>query len=82
MRGIGPVAVPARRHRTPSRRVLVRFLVTAWFGGAAMLPIPWHRAAKRAWWYVVYNIGYRLLSVQLSCASLAVSGVPFVIKHA
>jgi hypothetical protein len=51
-------------------------------GVAAMLPVQWRASAKRAWSYGVYSVGYRLLSVQLSCGSLAVSGVPFVMKHA
>jgi hypothetical protein len=58
------------------------FVMTAVVGVAAMLPVHWHPAAKRAWSYGVYYIGYRLLSVQLSCGSLAVSGVPFVMKYA
>ncbi len=56
--------------------------MTALIGVAAMLPVHWRAKAKRAWSYGVYYIGYRMLSVQLSCGSLAVSGVPFVMKHA
>jgi hypothetical protein len=39
-------------------------------------------SAKRAWSYGVYYVGYRMLSVQLSCGNLAVSAVPFVLKQA
>ncbi|WP_264061497.1 hypothetical protein [Mycobacterium angelicum] len=39
-------------------------------------------AVERAWSYGVYYIGYRVLSVQLSYGELAVSGVPFMMKHA
>ncbi|ORW04002.1 hypothetical protein AWC15_04095 [Mycobacterium lacus] len=58
------------------------FVMAALFGVAALLPVGWRAAAERAWSYGVYYIGYRLLSVQLSCGSLAVSGVPFVMKYA
>ncbi len=51
-------------------------------GVAARLPVQWRVSAKRACSYGVYYVGYRLLSVQLWCASLAVSGVPFVVKFA
>ncbi|KKC01938.1 hypothetical protein AWC17_27060 [Mycobacterium nebraskense] len=36
--------------------------------------------ARRACSYLVYCVGYRLLSVQLWCAALAVSGVPLMVK--
>jgi len=35
---------------------------------------------KRAWSFGVYYVGYRLLSVHDGCGSLAVSGVPLVMK--
>jgi len=57
-------------------------LVTALVGAAAMLPVQWRAGAERVWVYVVYYVGYRLLSVQLTCGSLAVTAVPFVMKHA
>ncbi|KZS74220.1 hypothetical protein LAUMK13_03883 [Mycobacterium innocens] len=62
--------------------VAVIFVMTALVGFAATFPVQWRTSAGRAWSYGVYYIGYRLLSVQLSCGSLAVSGVPFVMKHA
>lgn len=46
-----------------------------------VLPQQWRVSAKRAWSYGVYYVGYRMLSVQLSCGELAVSGVPFVLKQ-
>ncbi|CAM3412294.1 hypothetical protein BST27_29635 [Mycobacterium intermedium] len=63
----------------PLARVL--FLVTTVFGIAAVLPGRWQAIVRRWWSFAVYYVGYRLLSVQLSCGSLAVSGVPFVTKH-
>ena len=51
-------------------------------GVAALLPIPWRAGARRSWSYVVYCVGYRVLSVQYSCGSLAVSGGPLVMKLA
>ncbi len=48
----------------------------------AMSPSQWRVSARRAWSYGVYYVGYRLLSVQLSCGSVAVSGVPLVMKYA
>ncbi|KZS65879.1 hypothetical protein [Mycobacterium ostraviense] len=62
--------------------VAVMFVMTALVGIAATVPAQWRTSAGRAWSYGVYYLGYRLLSVQLSCGSLAVSGVPFVVKHA
>jgi hypothetical protein len=57
------------------------FVMTALIGVAAMLPVRWRANAKRVWSYGVYYVGYRLLSVQLTCGSLAVSGVDFVMKY-
>ena len=57
-------------------------IATAPIGIAAPLPVQWRAGAKQVWSYGVYYIGYRLLSVQLTCGSLAVSAVPFVMKHA
>jgi hypothetical protein len=61
--------------------IAVMFAMTALVGLAAMLPALWRVRVNRAWSYGVYYIGYRMLSVQLSCGSLAVSGVPFVMKQ-
>jgi hypothetical protein len=58
------------------------FVMAALIGLAALLPVRWGVGAKRVWSYGVYYAGYRLLSVQLSCGSLAVSGVDFVMKYA
>jgi hypothetical protein len=57
-------------------------IVTVLIGVAVMLPVQWRTSAQRLWSYGVYYVGYRLLSVQLSCGSLAVSGVDFVMKYA
>jgi hypothetical protein len=57
-------------------------IVTALIGVAARLPARWRAGAERVWLYAVYCVGYRLVSVQLSCGSLALSGVDFVMKHA
>jgi hypothetical protein len=38
--------------------------------------------SERVWSYGVYYVGYRLLSVQLTCGSWAVSGLALVAKHA
>ena len=46
-----------------------------------VVPVHWRAGVKRAWSYTVYYVGYRLLSVHVSCGSLAVSGVPFVMKY-
>jgi hypothetical protein len=56
-------------------------LVTVLVGVAAVLPAQWRVSAKRAWSYGVYNVGYRMLSVQISCGNLAASGVPLVLKQ-
>ncbi|MCV6983908.1 hypothetical protein H7H78_00050 [Mycobacterium shinjukuense] len=60
---------------------VVVFAMTVLVGFAAMVPARWHAAARRASSYAVYYIGYRLLSVQLTCGPLAVSGIPLVIRH-
>jgi hypothetical protein len=52
----------------------------ALLGVATVLPHRWQFSAERAWSYAGYNVGYRMLSVQVSCGNLAVSGVPFVVK--
>jgi hypothetical protein len=57
-------------------------VMTALLAVAATLPGQWRVSAERVWSYAVYSVGYRLLSVHLSCGSLAVSGIPFVMKHA
>ncbi|UXA09615.1 hypothetical protein KXD96_22260 [Mycobacterium sp. SMC-2] len=36
--------------------------------------------ARHACSYLVYCVGYRLLSMQLWCAALAVSGAPLMVK--
>lgn len=51
-------------------------------GVAAMVRVPWRAGAERAWSYGVYCVGYRLLSVQLTCGSWAVSALTLVAKHA
>jgi hypothetical protein len=56
-------------------------IMTVLIGVAAMLPVQWRAGVARAWSYGVYYVGYRLLSVQVSCGSLAVSAVPFVMKN-
>jgi hypothetical protein len=56
-------------------------IVTALLGVAVMLPAQWRASARRLWSYGVYYVGYRLLSIQLTCGSAAVSAVPFVMKH-
>ncbi|GAB3031096.1 hypothetical protein [Mycobacterium bourgelatii] len=61
--------------------VQVLILLATALGLAGVLPGRWQAIARRWWSFAVYYVGYRLLSVQLSCGSLAVSGVPFVIKH-
>ena len=66
----------ARSHRKAHILVVTFALV-----GAAALPLHWRAGAKRAWSYGVYYVGYRLLSVHLSCGPVAVSGVPFVMKY-
>jgi uncharacterized membrane protein YdbT with pleckstrin-like domain len=57
-------------------------VLAALIGIAAMLPVHWRAGARRAWSYGVYCVGYRLLSVQLTCGSWAVSGLTLVAKHA
>jgi Ni/Fe-hydrogenase subunit HybB-like protein len=57
-------------------------VMAALFGVAAMLRLQWRVSAERAWSYGVYYVGYRLLSVQLTCGSLAVSALPLVAEHA
>jgi len=56
-------------------------VVTLMLVVAAMLPLHWRAGAGRAWSFGVYYLGYRLLSVHVSCGNLAVSGVPFVMKY-
>ncbi|OSC41043.1 hypothetical protein [Mycobacterium decipiens] len=65
----------------PRARIRVTFVVAAVVAVTPMLPVQWRAIAKRAWSFGVYYVGYRLLSVQLSCGSLAVSGIPFVAKY-
>jgi hypothetical protein len=62
--------------------VKVHVIITVLIGVLAMVPGRWRAGTERAWSYAVYYVGYRLLSVHLSCHSLAVSGVPFVLKYA
>ena len=59
--------------------IIISVLLTA---VAAMVPAQWLTDAKRARSFAVYYVGYRLLSVQISCGSLAVSGMPLVLKYA
>jgi hypothetical protein len=51
-------------------------VMAALIGVAATLRLQWRVSAERAWSYGVYYVGYRLLSVQLTCGSLAVSALP------
>jgi Ni/Fe-hydrogenase subunit HybB-like protein len=55
--------------------------LAALIGVAAMPPVRWRAGAERVWSYGVYYVGYRLLSVQLTCGSWAVSALPLVAKH-
>jgi hypothetical protein len=57
-------------------------VMAALIGVAAMLPTHWRVSVARAWSYGVYSVGYRLLSVQLTCGSWAVSALPLMAKHA
>jgi hypothetical protein len=56
-------------------------IMSVLIGIAAMMPAQWRASAKRAGSYAVYYVGYRVLSLQLSCGSLAVSGMPLVLKQ-
>jgi Ni/Fe-hydrogenase subunit HybB-like protein len=56
-------------------------VLAALIGVAAMSPVRWRTGAERAWSYGVYYVGYRLLSLQLTCGSWAVSALPLVAKH-
>jgi len=47
-----------------------------------MLPVQRQATVRRAWSYGVYCVGYRLLSLHYGCGSLAVCGVPLVMKVA
>ncbi|MCV7411780.1 hypothetical protein [Mycobacterium florentinum] len=42
----------------------------------------WRAGAERTWSYGVYYVGYRLLSVHLTCGSWALSALTLVAKHA
>lgn len=56
-------------------------VMAALIGVATMLPAHWRDGVKRAWSYGVYYVGYRLLSVQMTCDSWALSALPVVAKH-
>ncbi|HTQ20060.1 hypothetical protein [Mycobacterium sp.] len=56
-------------------------LVAVLVGVVSLLPAQWRASAGRVWSFAVYYLGYRMLSVQMSCGNLAVTGVPFVMKH-
>jgi hypothetical protein len=56
--------------------------MAALIGAAATLPVRWSAGAERAWSYGVYCLGYRLLSIQMSCGYLAVGVFSLVMKHA
>jgi len=73
------MSTAAATHRRAQLAAIV--LATAVVGLIALLPVGWRPAAKLVWSYAVYYLGYRILAVQLSCGSLAVSGVPFVLKQ-
>ena len=64
---------------TDSKAHIIVALLTA---VATMVPAQWLVDAKRGWSFALYYVGYRLLSVQLSCGSIAVSGIPLVMKFA
>jgi len=66
----------ARSHRK-AHILVMTFLIVA----GAVLPVHWRAGAKRAWSYGVYYVGYRLLTVHVSCGSMAVSGVPLAMKY-
>ena len=57
-------------------------ILAATIGVVAILPVQWRFGAQRAWSFLVYYVGYRLLSLHVSCGSLAVSGVPLMMKCA
>ncbi|GBG36350.1 hypothetical protein [Mycobacterium montefiorense] len=57
-------------------------VLAALIGVAAVLPVHWRAGAQRVWSYGVYSVGYRLLSVQMTCGSWALSALPLVAKHA
>lgn len=48
---------------------------------AAVLPVRWRDCARRAWSYLVYCVGYRLLSFELD-GSVVATVVTFGVKHA
>lgn len=63
-------------------RLAVVAFAAAVVAAAATLPVRWRTGAERMWSYSVYYVGYRLLSVQVTCGSWAVSALPLVAKHA
>lgn len=63
----------------PSFKVYVA-IMTVVVGVAALFGRKWTVDVERLHSFVVYYIGYRLLSLHVSCGSLAVTGVPFMMK--
>jgi hypothetical protein len=57
-----------------------RLLLGAVISVAVLLPL--RRNVRHLWSYLVHCVGYRMLSVHLSCHSLAVSAVPLVARCA
>lgn len=57
-------------------------ILAAVLGISAMVPARWRADAQRAWSFAVYYVGFRVLWVQMSCGSWAVSGMPLVVKYA
>lgn len=56
------------------------FALAVLVGFLAVVPVRWRPVVRRIWSYAVYYLGYRLLTIQVSCGSLAVSGVPLALK--
>jgi hypothetical protein len=71
---------PSRPPR-PTSKALVA-IAAVLIGVIAMLPVQRQATVRRAWSYGVYCVGYRLLSLHYGCGSLAVCGVPLVMKVA
>lgn len=57
-------------------------VMAALIGVAAISAGQWRAGAKRVWSYGVYCVGYRLLSVQLTCGSWALNALTLLAKHA
>ncbi|MCV7164630.1 hypothetical protein H7I75_09985 [Mycobacterium stomatepiae] len=68
-------------HTTETDFRAVLAVMAALIGVAAPSPARWRAGAERAWSYGVYYVGYRLLSVQLTCGSWAVSALGLAAKR-